>query len=358
MKNKGLKKRIRQNIADKKGRRKSSRNRTLRSRRTTAKFIDKANRYSREDNSKTNYRSKETIVKAPCEDFRLLENTEEVVEYLQQLKLYRGLASKIEILIVDLRRVKKIDIGAICILLSVIEELHLYKVDIEGNFPWDKDCEKIILQSGFLNHVKRITGESFSPNKNDNLIIKQGRDITKNKEIGEAIKNAVFHITGKESHYHPVYSIVQEINGNAVEHAYDDKKHWFFGFNHDKASNKVIFTFADNGFGILKTLRKKVSQELLDKLSLRNDGEILKRAFERKYGSRHKGHDNRNKGLPLLLKIQSQREVKNLLVITNKVSLHLEKGSIKSLNSEFSGTFYYWELDLECIENEARDNSI
>lgn len=356
VKNKGLKKKILQNIADKRGKRKISRNKSLRRRRIKSKFIDQAKKYGRERSSLENVNKKETLVEAPCQDFRLLENTDEVIKYLQKLKTYRGFSEKIEILIVDLRRVTNIDIGAICILLSVIEELSLFKINLKGNFPFNADCERIIMQSGFLNHVKRITGESFTPHQNHNLIVKQGRDITKNREIGEAIKNAVFYITGKEAHYHPVYSIVQEINGNAVEHAYDEKKHWFFGFNHDKDSNKVIFTFADNGFGILKTLRKKISQEIFDKLHLRTDGEILKRAFERKYGSRHKEHDNRNKGLPLLLKIQNQKEVKNLMVITNKVSLQLEKGSIKSLTSEFSGTFYYWELDLECIKNEGRNN--
>lgn len=356
MKNKGLKKKIRQNIADKRGRRKISRNKSLRRRRTRVKFIEQAHRFDQERPSLKQQNKKRKVVEAPCTDFRLLQNTEEVIQYLQKLKTYRDFSKRIEILIVDLRKVTNIDIGAICILLSVIEELNLYKVDVEGNFPLNKDCETIIMQSGFLNHVKRITGESFSPNKNDNLIIKQGRDITKNREIGEAIKNAVSYLTGKEAHYHPVYSIVQEINGNAVEHAYDDKKHWFFGFNYEKNSNKVIFTFADNGFGILKTLRKKISQEIFDNLRLRDDGEILKRAFERKYGSRHKDHDNRNKGLPLLLKIQNQKEVKNLMVITNKVSLQLEKGTTKTLKSGFSGTFYYWELDLECITNEGRNN--
>lgn len=356
MKKKGEKKNILRNLSEKRARRRLKRNRSFRRKRVKSGFVTQAKRYERDDALNMYSRQKETINKAPCSNFTLLENTDEVIEYIQTLKSYRDYYQLIKVLIIDLRGIKKIDIGAICILLSVVEELTLFKVPIEGNFPRDKTCLKVFIESGFLDHMKRITGVEFTKTQNKNLIIKQGRGKTRNKEMGMAIKNAVQKLTGVESHYHPVYSIIQEINGNAVEHAYDNKKHWLFGFNYDEENNKVIFTFADNGFGILRTIKKKISQKIFDRLNLRNDADILLRAFEKEYGSRHEEHENRNKGLPLLNKIQSEKEVKNLMVITNKVSLQLEKGSVKLLQSHYSGTFYYWELDVECIENGRKNN--
>lgn len=340
------------NIAERRARRKIKRNRAFRRRRSVHRKSGRKTRlldnfYDFEEN---------VILKRPCDEFTLLENTEEVISYLQELKSYKSQSSDVDKIIVDLRGIKKIDIGAICILLSVVEELSINNVKIEGNFPEDEACKKIFVESGFLAHMKNLTGNKFAPPENKNLIIKQGRGTTKNKEIGIAVKEAMEKITGTASHYHPVYSIIQEINGNAVEHAYSENEHWLFAFNYNPATNRVIFTFADNGYGILKTLKKKFSQQITDELINRSDSDILLRAFNKKYTSRHTDQGNRNKGLPLLNKIQRQKEVKNLIVITNKVSLHLEKGSVRDLNSYFSGTFYYWELDAECIENGRKSN--
>lgn len=295
-----------------------------------------------------------TIFKVkPSSEFTILKNAKNVIRFVHQLKSYaRPKFSGYRVLI-DLSEVTSIDIGSISLLLSVVKELAYYDVDVTGNIPNDGECRRIFVESGFLPHMKSITGKFSQDLTNKNLILTRGKDKTRNKEVGETIKQAVEMITGKREHFPPIFSIIQEINGNSIEHAYDKKRkeHWLLSINHDKTNNKVIFSFADNGVGILRTLRRKLPQQFFDALNLKNDPDILKGAFTKKYSSRHEQQINRNKGLPLLKKIQTENlEVKNLFVITNDVFLYIDTYKSIPIGKNFSGTFYYWELDNECIE--------
>jgi hypothetical protein len=301
---------------------------------------------------------KSTVYTAtPSKDFSILENTQNVIKFVHQLKLYARSRYNGYRINIELSNVAKIDSGAISLLLSTVKELSYYNIHVTGNIPNDGECKKIFVESGFLAHMKSLTN-SFSTSlqsnlANKSLILTRGRDKTRNKEVGETIKQAVEMLTGKKEHYQPIFSIIQEINGNSIEHAYGTlkKEHWLLSINHDKANNKVIFSFADNGMGILKTIKRKLSQQFFEQLQLYNDSDILRGAFTKKYTSRHEYQINRNKGLPLLKKIQTEnQEVKNLFVITNSVFLYVDSYKATTISKQFKGTFYYWELDLECIE--------
>jgi hypothetical protein len=305
---------------------------------------------------KTNF--KREIVLTPEADFTVDTNIDGVISFLRNLKKCKKRKHLLNIIKLDLEQITKIDIVSICMLLSVVEELSFYRIEVSGNIPKNKVCEEMFIDSGFLAHMKSLTGNTFQIPQNRNLIIKSGKDQTHNEEIGECIKNAMEFLTGKKRHYQPVYSIIMEINGNSVEHAYERNKHWLLGINFDKFEKKVIFTFADNGFGILKTLNRKFGRRFFEAASLKDNGDILNNAFQKKYGSRHDEQINRNKGLPLLKKIQNQGKIKNLKVITNNVLLQLQNESYILLNKEFSGTYYYWEMDLECVDKDGRKNNI
>jgi len=76
----------------------------------------------------------------------------------------------------------------------------------------------------------------------------------------------------------------------------------------------------------------------------------LVNAFEKQYESRTQD-PNRNKGLPKIYKVSSEKYIKNLIVVTNNVLLNFdEPEKSKILKNTFKGTFYYWILNKECIE--------
>lgn len=251
---------------------------------------------------------------------------------------------------IDLSQITDIDIGAVCLLLSKINELGSRNIYIWGNLPENEDCSNFIYNSGFLDHMNDLQGRRFPKNENNkNLLIKRGFDRTGNSIVGKEIKKVVKHLTGEEESFRPVFSMVQEMCANSIEHANKDtgRKNWLFAIYYEV--DRVVFTMTDIGQGILSTLRKKANQILVDTLR-RNDVDVLDRAFEKKYQSAT-SDKNRNKGLPKIKKINDEHYVDNLIVITNNVLLNFndEKKS-EILETKFYGTFYYWELTKNCID--------
>ncbi|MDR1700751.1 MAG: hypothetical protein LBR68_06125, partial [Lachnoclostridium sp.] len=251
---------------------------------------------------------------------------------------------------IDLSQISCIDIGAISILLSKINELGSRNLSVWGNVPTKEDCRTFLYDSGFFDHMKDLRGRTFSRSQsNKNLLIRRGFDRTSNVLIGKEIRRAVEYLTGTEESFRPVFSMAQEMCANSIEHANKDtgKKNWLFTIYYE--SDRVVFTMTDIGQGILSTLKKKAHQIVTDTLK-QDDVEVLDKAFDKKYQSAT-SDKNRNKGLPKIKKINDEHYVDNLVVITNNVLLYFndEKKS-KIIETKFPGTFYYWELTNNCID--------
>ena len=192
------------------------------------------------------------------------------------------------------------------------------------------------------------SGSPFS-RKNKNLILNRGFDKTDNAATAKEIRKAVEHITGKQGYFKPIYSIAQEICANSVEHANEKiyKKNWLFSSSY--LNDEVVFTMTDIGDGILKTLKRKLMKQIQDGL-FKDSVDVLVNAFEKQYESRTQD-PNRNKGLPKIYKVSSEKYIKNLIVVTNNVFLDFDNPEkSKMLRNTFKGTFYYWILNKECIE--------
>jgi len=293
------------------------------------------------------------------EEFKLLVNTQEVIAYISELKSHKKLSREIGTINIDLSLVKSIDIGAISLLLSSIKELNIYGINIIGNLPNDKYCRDFIVKSGYLDHMSNVSKNlqyQIKSFESKNLILMSGGDKSESKKVGECLKKSIEVLTGIASHYPPIYGMIQEMNGNSVEHAYRKNKHWILGVNHDKDKGKIIFTFTDNGFGILQTLKRRFSKKIFDSINLKTDEAILNGVFDKEYNSRFKKQYNRNKGLPVIKKAQVNNKIKNLLIITNNVFLQIADDFSFKLDNSFSGTFYYWELDIDTYNNGFNKN--
>lgn len=304
-------------------------------------------------------RERLSIVLKPNNKFELLNNPNNVIDFVEILKSYKNRNDLNEIKI-NLEDVESIDIGAISLLLSSVEELSLNNKTVSGSVPKNKIAYDFLLQSGFFPNISRLSkriSNKIKSNKNKNLLL-IGYPNTKGKGrlIGENIKSAIGTLTGSPQHYRSIYTLVMEMNANSIEHAYEnEKKHWVFGINYNEENNKLYFTFTDNGFGILKQLDIRLDRrvkELFKKLDLSN-GTLLTNLFNKKYNSRFKTQINRNRGLPIIKQKAVNKAVNNLICITNNVYLNLETSTDIKLNGEFSGTFYYWELDLKTFNANA-----
>ncbi|TCK64679.1 hypothetical protein DFQ05_2662 [Winogradskyella wandonensis] len=299
-------------------------------------------------------KSRKDITISPKNNLELLEHTNNVIEFISELKSYRNVAHEVKSIFIDLKDVISIDIGTISLLLSSVKELALYDINVKGNLPKKQNTKDAFIDSGYLEHMGEVSKsikKSMRVSNKENLLLMLAKEKSESKKVGQCIKLGIKALTGKENHYPPVYGIIQEMNGNSVEHAYKDKKHWIMGINHDKIKNKLIFTFTDNGFGIIRTLKKRFNINAFKKMNWHTDEKILEGVFDKKYNSRFKKQYNRNKGLPVIKKAQAENKIKNLIVIANESIVNFNTGKASRLNKEFSGTFYYWELDLKTYMN-------
>lgn len=283
------------------------------------------------------------------ENFSLLDNTEEVIEAINNISAISHETDFKGDIFIDIENVKHFDIGALGLLLSAVNSLYRSRIPVFGNVPKDEQCAKFFSDSGFLNHMQDLQGKPLH-SESRNLLIERGFDRTSNQRVGTEIRNAVKYLTGLDNSYRPVYSIVQEMCANSIEHANSEKrrKNWLFATYYTE--NKVIFTMTDIGAGILSTLRKKAKQIVKDTITLKDEVSILSGAFDKKYQS-STFDTNRNKGLPKIKEINTFNYIENLKVITNNVLIDFNNSArSRRLDAKLKGTFYYWELTKKCIE--------
>ena len=288
-------------------------------------------------------------------DFRIIENTETVIRELNYVLTCRGKRQNETLLYLNISRVVSFDLGSLTCLLSTLRFTHNYI----GNEPSNASCKKYFEESGFLDWMHSLDGRRFPKSSSHNLIFEKGVDKTSNAKVGQEIRKAIKYLTGKENTFPPVYSVIQEICPNSIEHANikDKDRNWLMGIRYEP--DKVCFAMVDKGQGILKTLKKKPVQVFGDAFS--DDLSILLRAFGKKYQSAS-DDDNRNKGLPRIKSVCDDGYVNNMTVITNSSLLNLSDSTrSKRLGAEFAGTFYYWEITKENYyrwKNKTKNSSV
>jgi len=97
----------------------------------------------------------------------------------------------------------------------------------------------------------------------------------------------------------------------------------------------VINTYNQKGF------IKKIENYFAD------NADILDTAFKDGIKSRT-GLSWRGKGLPTIYEMYKDNIITNLIVITNNVYLDFDRKINKTLNSRFSGTYYFWRINDKC----------
>ncbi len=283
-------------------------------------------------------------------DFSIRNNADDVMSFVNRVYNNVKNDSVRKTVFFNLYNVQSIDNGAISLLLALTNAIGKKNCWVNGNFPKNDISREVFMNSGFFDHVNSLLKKSKEKDgRKRNLIIEAGSSKTKNDLVGAEIRKVMKYLTTEEVPYRPVYSIIQEICGNSVEHAneHEQNKNWFISFVYER--DKVVFTMIDIGKGILGTLRKKTNQELRDALFFKDPVAVLKGIFAGKYQSATWEH-NRNKGLPKIHDYQTKGYISNLLVLTNKVYLDLESNKSHVMRTNFHGTFYTWTLNIINIQ--------
>lgn len=279
-------------------------------------------------------------VKLP-ETFSIRDNTVETIKFINELKQLRTNRQRI---FINLNNVKKITNGSIALLVSVINELSAKGYRISGNKPKDSESNKILEKSGFFSHM---SGDIEYDNQfTANTILEEGHKTISPQLTAGIVRCAMKTIFGSEKRNKKLQGLFIELMANSINHGFPnkEKKKWIISTSHLESEKSVNITFIDNGVGILKTLELKILRQLLTVFTGKHD--LLLAAFKGEIGSRT-GLSYRGKGLPFIFDSVNRNYISNLLIITNNVILDFKNQKFYDIGINFSGTFYYFELNDE-----------
>jgi hypothetical protein len=285
------------------------------------------------------------ILIAPKKFNLKIENCEHVLDFINDLKNVKKYTSIIN---VNLKDVVEIGEGAIVMLLSVIQELNENGVRVIGDKPKDKFCNATLEKSGFFRFVKtQISNENLL---SKNSILRTGHENSFNSELAIEIEKSMETIWGIKSRCPLLYGGVYEMIRNSCDHAFSLKSKitWHFAINHNDSIKSVKYAFVDNGKGIIKSYTSGLWKNIVG--VFKNNAEFLKEAFNQGIDSRTK-LPWRGKGLPFIYELFEDGVIKNLVVISNNVYLDFENKIYRVLDKNYKGTYYYWEIDENCVKS-------
>lgn len=298
-----------------------------------------------------NYQQRRYFVTAKLPDQFEILNIEKSLEFINEAFVTAQKQNALSIQF-DLSNVTRIDMMAICWLLSLINKLSTNGVNCYGNFPNDLDAMEFVKESGFLNVMKSNLARASQKNFQNQMYM-IGKGHINPTKLARSVKESFSYLIGEEEHYPPVYDNLIEICANSVEHAnitpYD--KNWLVSISYNQ--DKVCFILTDTGKGILSTLKRKKAELFTDIVHFKQDTEMLRGVFEGAYQSQT-GEINRHKGLPEVYESFTEGWISDLQVITNCVLYNFETKQKRILTNEFKGVMISWTLSKQNIEKWKR----
>lgn len=307
--------------------------------------------------------SKPEPLSAP-KDFRLLKNTEECISFFKKIRARKKAVtdSKNNLVVrVDLSGVEHIDFASTMMLDAICEELVATSpiCHIAGESPRNELCRQYLLDSGFLNNKYDEHGRKYPDvGHSANIKIERGHTILKDEDVMRFVeieKRICEHVTGSPGKMFNHIEMIKEICGNTVDWSGAVRDQWIYGAKFEEG--KVIVVALDLGRGILESISRKFSVLLKDLLEQNSHVAILEGAFNKKYGSKS-GKPNRNKGLPSIKYANEKGRIKDLVVITNNVTLDFTDSQnnckfVANKNRGFMGTLYSWMIDADCYQKSS-----
>ena len=291
------------------------------------------------------------FIKAP-KLFSLLENAEELLSFIDRVDACFNEKKKVFIRMKD---TKVISYDAIVVLLSKLIQFKASKIGFNGDYPYDKNAERVLRGSGFIEYLYKSIDNQDTYTLDKNIYTHANKNV--NSALTSKIIEEATHKLWNEKRRCPglqrvFIELMQNTNNHASNHRKGEKL-WWSSIVHNKVEGKVCFSFIDYGVGILDSLKNKESgkfariiNSIKSVLKPNNNADILKLLLEGKIHELIKEQAyNRGKGLPGIYKAWKSNDISNLIVITNNVYANVANNEYKEMNNSLSGTFVYWELN-------------
>ena len=296
-------------------------------------------------------------VKAP-ENFSLLTNTEETIDFLNRIEAYFN--NRREVFVV-LKNVKYIDPSAITVLLSLMYKFKVARINFNGDFPEDVDVRNTIEESQFfqklLSPISQNMGNDYTMTKNNQIFARANTMVI--SEMGEKImEEATKTIWGERRICKGLQKTLIELMHNTNNHASkseNNQEHWWLSVNHDKENKKVDFYFVDYGQGILRSLERKSNPNIWNNfwdnfkklVDLGSEEKVIECLLKGEHWSPEQRIQPyyRGKGLPSIRESIDRKQISNLQIISNNTRSDVDLKSFVRLSKNFNGTFIHWRLE-------------
>lgn len=278
------------------------------------------------------------------DDMSFISNTDEVLKYFHEAKEYFHDKGKIEF---NIKNITKLTPDTITLMIANLND-NSFTLNgrYKGMAPDESPLKKLFLESGFYNYVST---SKLNKKLGRNLLHKEADYKVRPVIAKNACIYGMKHALKTVKPFEPLYEILIECMQNTNNHASSDLNHrykwWLFVYN-DEDTGISKYSFLDLGVGIFESLAlKNLLRRKAKDVGILPNTHFVKDLLNGKIQSRMtKDNEIRGKGIPQIVDHSKRPEFIEFKIITNDVKIDLKTQNYTKLNYNFSGTFYYWEL--------------
>ena len=280
------------------------------------------------------------------EKFSFLNNTNEVLSYFGDIKEFITQKKSVKI---DISKITVLTPDTITLMMAKLNEKYSKKVGLRGNAPENPILKSMFVESGLYDFVK--SRGNFQVSQNNKLWKHSTNKEVRGEIAGDAISvcRKLFLTNGIIYDTDHLYNLLVEAMSNTMNHA-DKKKsnvNWWLYYYIDEAEQILKYSFIDLGIGIFKSASFDSFREfakhfyggnqLLVKPFL--DGKII--------SSREKDKEISGKGVKQIISCAKLEEFNKFTIITNDIKINVKTQESEVLNTDFEGTFIYFEISCK-----------
>lgn len=267
-------------------------------------------------------------------NFSFINNTENLLHFAGKIATNIQGNKPVKI---DLENISHLTPDAIAFLCALVNKSK--RGLIKGNAPKNSFLQQKFVASGFYDYVKTFKKPPVAKNnkmhhnkslkKVDPLIAKEctlfALGLVKKNEIKKAL-----------------YEILIELMANTNNHANLSQSgmcDWWLYYYYDSATRTMHFTFLDFGVGVFRSKKFKKFLGMLNKTTEEKACDLLEGKIESRTGLSCRG-----KGFSCIVENAGKNLFNKFVIVTNDALIDVKTRNTKTLNQEFNGTFFYWEI--------------
>ena len=284
-----------------------------------------------------------------------LENKDSANECCQMFEKFKNDLEQGFPVFLDLSLIKELSCGAILYLLSIMEIFKQQKAcDVAGNRPLDIYPRLFLESSGFFKYVNTSRLNHYSQGNSETYILRiiKSDEIPTHKTSQQLTK--ILDFIAQHSDRAPrtgtkaLYTILQEIVGNVIDHAYTEQDLQYFPrwwLMATTTPHGVRLVVLDNGDTIPQTVNKRLDEKMLQRLNIKNrfiesalQGSIPRSSTKKSY---------RGQGLPTIYELTNDYLFEKSVIISGKEYVTLIPGqppNAETLDHRFFGTLYSFNI--------------